>query len=70
MRHVNEKRRKVRRFPSTLIATLKDGVLLNLLAFRDQEDVLIVPGWSFNLSQDELNSPEEASDKDYFISYG
>ena len=64
MQHANEKKRKVRRFPSTLIANLKEGVLLNCLAFRDLDEGLIVPSWPFNISQDELNCIEEAIEND------
>ena len=68
MRHIDEKKRKIRRLPSTLIANLKEGVLLNCLAFRDLDEGLIVPGWAFNISQDELNCPEEANENDYDVS--
>jgi hypothetical protein len=64
MQHANEKKRKVRRFPAVLIANLKEGVLLNCLAFRDIDEDLIVPSWPFNISLDEINCPEEASEND------
>ena len=68
MRYANKKKKKVQRLPSALLANLKEGVLLNCLAFRDIEDGLIVPGWLFDISRNELNYPEVASDKDYSVS--
>jgi hypothetical protein len=59
MQHASEIRRKVRRFPTVLIANLKEGVLLNCLAFRDLDEGLIVTSWPFNISQDELNCLED-----------
>ena len=68
MQHVNEKKKKAGRFPSALFAKLKEGVVLNCLAFRDLDEGLIVPGWAFKISQDELNCPEEANENDYDVS--
>jgi hypothetical protein len=70
MRHLNEKKTKIRRFSSALIAKLEEGLPLNCQALRDHRERLTDPPSQSVISQDELNSSEEAGENYYTHSLG
>lgn len=70
MRHLNEKKTKIRRFSSALIAKLEEGIPLNCQALRDHHERLTDPDCQSAISQDELRSSEEAGENYYAGSVG
>lgn len=65
MRPINEKKTKIRRFSSALIAKLEKVLPLNCQALRDHHERLIDPDCQSVISQDEFSSSEEAGENDY-----
>ena len=70
MRHLNEKKTKIQRFSSALIAKLEEGLPLNCQTLRDHHERLTDPDCLSAISQDELSSSEEAGENYYTGSVG
>ena len=70
MRYIYEKKTKIRRFSSALIAKLEGGLPLNCQALRDHHERLTDPDCQSAISQDELRSSEEAGVNYYAGSVG
>ena len=62
MQKIDEKKTKIQRFSSALIAKLDTGVLLNRQALRDQHESLNVSEWRSEILQDDLSCSEEAGE--------
>ena len=70
MRYIYEKKTKIRRFSSALIAKLEEGLPLNCQALCDHHERLTGPDCQSVISQDELSSSEEAGENYYTGSLG
>lgn len=62
MQKIDEKKTKIRRFSSALIAKLDTGVLLAHQALRDHHESLTVSEWLSGILQDDLSCSEGAGE--------
>ena len=67
MQKIDEKKTKIRRFSSALIAKLDTGVLLAHQALRDHHESLTVSEWLSDISQDDFSCSGEAGDNYYSV---